>query len=139
MNVVEQIKKDEGFSEKPYRCTSGKLTIGYGFNLDAGMKERYASWLLMQEIQESELDLINLFGRLTWDTFNEVRQNAFINMRYQLGPGGFRTFEKMIDAARRHHWGIVQSEALESKWAEVDSPSRAQRIAFELGDGISFE
>ena len=32
--LIAQLKIDEGFRGKPYRCTAGKLTIGFGRNLD---------------------------------------------------------------------------------------------------------
>ena len=32
--LIEDIKYEEGYRQFPYRCTEGKLTIGYGFNLD---------------------------------------------------------------------------------------------------------
>ena len=31
------IEQEEGYSPHTYRCTSGALTIGIGYNLDAGM------------------------------------------------------------------------------------------------------
>ena len=37
--VIELLKKHEGFRDHVYRCTAGKKTIGYGYNLDANPKE----------------------------------------------------------------------------------------------------
>ena len=34
MNAIELIKYHEKYRRFPYRCTAGKLTIGYGWNLD---------------------------------------------------------------------------------------------------------
>ena len=43
MITVEQIKKHEGYKQYPYYCTGGKLTIGYGRNLDEnGINEEEA-------------------------------------------------------------------------------------------------
>ena len=39
---VELIKKFEGFSDKPYRCPAGKLTIGYGHVIQPE-RERFRS------------------------------------------------------------------------------------------------
>jgi len=33
--TVSLVKLHEGFNEKLYKCTEDKLTIGYGFNLEA--------------------------------------------------------------------------------------------------------
>jgi len=32
--ILEQLVRHEGLRLKAYRCTTGKLTIGYGRNLD---------------------------------------------------------------------------------------------------------
>ena len=32
--IKKQLVRHEGLRLKPYRCTAGKLTIGYGRNLD---------------------------------------------------------------------------------------------------------
>ena len=32
--LIERVKKHEGFETKPYKDTVGKLTIGYGRNLE---------------------------------------------------------------------------------------------------------
>ena len=34
MDVVELLKRHEGYSRTVYRCTAGRQTIGYGRNLD---------------------------------------------------------------------------------------------------------
>ena len=31
MELLERIKHHEGFRSRPYTCTQGHLTIGYGF------------------------------------------------------------------------------------------------------------
>ena len=47
MNLTDRVKMHEGLRLKPYRCTSGKLTIGYGRNIeDNGITEAEASFLL---------------------------------------------------------------------------------------------
>ena len=46
-DLIEDLKRDEGFRSHPYRDTVGKLTIGYGRNLDdVGISEREAEQLL---------------------------------------------------------------------------------------------
>jgi GH24 family phage-related lysozyme (muramidase) len=32
-DLISEIKKDEGFRAKPYKCSEGFLTIGYGSKL----------------------------------------------------------------------------------------------------------
>ena len=34
MDIIQSIINDEGFRSRPYKDTAGKLTIGYGLNID---------------------------------------------------------------------------------------------------------
>ncbi len=54
--------KHEGHRLRPYRCTSGKLTIGVGRNFeDCGITEQEAKEVLQNDILRCELELINTF------------------------------------------------------------------------------
>jgi len=35
--LIAELKRHEGFSEKMYKCPAGYNTIGYGWNVDAGI------------------------------------------------------------------------------------------------------
>ena len=50
-NLIAQLKRHESLELKPYKCTSGKLTIGVGRNLeDIGITEQEAELLLLNDI-----------------------------------------------------------------------------------------
>ena len=50
--LIEQLKRHEGIKLTPYKCTSDKLTIGVGRNLeDVGISEQEAEMLLQNDIQ----------------------------------------------------------------------------------------
>jgi len=132
--LYEMIRRHEGLRLFPYQCTEGEWTIGYGRNLeDKGISRDEANLLLENDISECELDLNRMFA------FNEVvrlssRRNALIDMRFQLGAGGFRAFTKMIEAIRQRDWDTAADEALNSLWAQ-QTPERAQEIAKMLREG----
>ena len=51
--VAHLIKKHEGLSLKPYKCTAGKLTIGYGRNIeDKGISQEEAERFLDDRLYE---------------------------------------------------------------------------------------
>ena len=137
MNLATRLRKDEGLRLHVYRCPAGRWTIGYGRNVDPnggkGITKIEAEILLHNDVVEVEKDLRQAFPG--WDEFDQVRQLALANMRYQLGPGGFRGFKKMIAFAKRQEWMRAFGEALDSRWA-VQDPNRAQRVARELRDGV---
>ena len=50
--VMEELKKEEGFRAKVYKCTAGKNTIGFGRNLDDnGITYEEAEYLLKNDIK----------------------------------------------------------------------------------------
>ena len=51
--MIRQLALHEGLRLKPYKCTSGALTIGYGRNLDArGITEAEAEMMLSHDIDD---------------------------------------------------------------------------------------
>ena len=50
-NVVDEIKKHEGFRSKVYKCTEGYDTIGYGFAIkDLELDEDVSTLILMKKL-----------------------------------------------------------------------------------------
>lgn len=139
MNLADQIMADEGYVRYAYICPAGDLTIGYGRNISEngpGISETEARILLGHDLAECDVDMGRLFTWDFWTTLDMVRRNALTNMRYQLGPAGFRGFRNMIAAIKHKQWGLAAQHALDSRWA-VQTPRRAQRIAEELRDGVA--
>lgn len=139
MEPIERIKLDEGFRPYPYLCTGGALTIGYGRNIDRdsgglGLREIEASFMMRNDLIEAERDLQEIFPG--WSEIDPVRQGAFLNMRFQLGGAGFRSFRNMIEAAKRGAWSLASGHALDSRWA-YQTPSRAYRVVEEIKNGVS--
>ncbi len=57
--IKEQLVRHEGLGLKPYRCPAGKLTIGYGRNLDdTGISKAEAYELLSNDIRCCEEQLL---------------------------------------------------------------------------------
>lgn len=119
----------------PYRCTSGKLTIGIGRNLDDnGITEQEAMILLHNDIVRVKNQLSHLPEYLNLD---EVRRTVLANMCFNLGIGGLRTFKKMLSALDHGDYDKAADEMLESKWAHQVG-KRAVRLARQMRTG-SFE
>jgi len=131
--VRQMLIKDEGLRLKPYRCTAGKLSIGVGRNIeDKGISEKEAVFLLGNDISECVDDLSSLF-----DDFLQLPENiqhVLINMRFQLGPKGFRGFRMMIKAVKAADWPEMIRQMKDSSWY-VQTPNRANRL-IRLVEGL---
>ena len=128
------LKRHEGFRGKPYHCTAGKLTIGYGRNLDdVGITQEEAEILLSKDIQQAIRNAMDIFPALS--KYTENRQIALINMVFNLGKTRFLGFVNMIKAIKKDYWMSASVEALDSKWARKDVGNRAIEIAEMLRKG----
>lgn len=139
MKVAEYVKRWEGFSSKPYRCPAGKLTIGYGRNIQdnpitseelrqifpifmnseaykklyEGITEAQAEILLVSELRRTQQQLY----MLDWYyNLSDLRQMVIQDMAYNLGLNGLLRFRKMIKKLRREEWTEAAFELKSSKY-----------------------
>lgn len=134
----ESIKRHEGLRLKPYRCTAGALTIGYGHNLDDnGISIEAAELLLEQDIDEATRHAIAWIGDPGfWSSIEAERQAVIIEMMFNMGPNRLQTFKRFRSAILRSEWVKAAREMLDSKWARQDvSPSRSATLALQMETG----
>ena len=126
------IEQEEGYSPHTYRCTSGALTIGIGYNLDAGMPFDEAVLLMRHRIDKIRRALLE---RLEWfPKLNEARQAALLSMAYQMGLSGLLSFKRTLASIAAGDYEQASREMLDSKWAR-QTPGRAQRTAYMMRYG----
>ena len=124
--AAQLIKKHEGLRLKPYKCTAGKLTIGYGRNLeDNGISQYEAEQMLFNDIQNCYAECIKLS---CWNKLNETRQAVLIDMCYNLGITRLKQFKKMLAALEVGAYNRASAEMLDSKWAR-EVKTRATELA----------
>ena len=133
LNATEAyIHDEEGYRAKPYRCTSGALTIGIGYNLDAGMPFDEAVLLMRHRIDKIRRALLE---RLEWfPKLNEARQAALLSMAYQMGLSGLLSFKRTLASIAAGDYEQASRAMLDSKWAR-QTPERAQRTAYMMRYG----
>lgn len=130
----EHLKLEEGLRLKPYKCTSGKLTIGIGRNLDdKGISEKEAEMLLDNDITECIEALVKIFPNFY--LFSKARKVALISMIFQLGEGGFKKFKATIEAINNGDFKLAAAHARNSLWAK-QTPNRAKRVTEMLELGV---
>lgn len=143
MNIaITILKKEEGWRNKPYYCSEGYPTIGYGFKL--GEKNTpLPSFFLPLEVGEvwltSEVGDVysRLFNRL--EGLNAVRAAVLVSMAFQLGTVGLYKFKRMWAALEASDYDKASKEMLDSLWAS-QTPQRARRHAemMKTGELLSF-
>ncbi|AMO55644.1 hypothetical protein GZ77_09070 [Endozoicomonas montiporae] len=133
MKAEDLIRHHEGFRSRPYRCTAGKLTIGYGRNIeDNGITRDEAEQLLANDVYDCRQVLIR--NLLFWDQLDRVRQTVLVDMCFNLGWPKFSQFRKMINALALRDFSLAAKEMLESRWAK-QVPNRAGRLIKMMATG----
>jgi len=131
-SLIGRVKLHEGLRLKPYKCTAGKTTIGYGRNLDdVGLSNEEAEYLLMHDLEsaEKEAEKLDCYKKL-----NQNRKDILIEMVFNLGYPRLCGFKKMIQALDRGDYDGAANEMLDSKWAR-DVGDRANTLAYFMRIG----
>ena len=124
--AAELIKKHEGLRLKPYTCSAGKLTIGYGRNLeDNGISLYEAETLLHNDIQNCYAACVKF---PFWNQLSEVRQAVLLDMCFNMGISRLKGFQKMLACLGRGDYLSASKEMLNSHWAR-QVKSRATELA----------
>lgn len=135
MDAESLIKRHEGLRLRAYLDTKGKLTIGYGLNLDAAaakaicaqLKLNYVSIRNGQAITEADADAIfviqlkavNSQARAIFSKFQTMPANAqavIQDLLFNLGIAGFLQFHDTIEAMQVQDWQAAADHLTDSLW-----------------------
>ena len=131
--LIQELKKFEGLKLKAYRCPQGKLTIGYGHNLDDnGIPQEIADRLLEIDIMSAITDAMRFVKN--FKELNQIRQEVIIQMAFQLGYTTLNYFTKTRTAIETELFELASREMLDSLWAR-QTPSRAILLANRMKTG----
>jgi lysozyme len=130
---IVKLKNHEGLRLKPYTDTVGKLSIGYGRNLDdVGISYDEATVMLDTDLNRNTA----LARRLDWfDSLDPVRQDIVVMLIFSMGIGGFSTFHNMIQAIKDRNWSVAAYELSNSKWATQVQKERKYALTNALEKG----
>lgn len=130
--AVSRLKVDEGFRAQKYLDTVGKTTIGYGFNVDAGISQFAAAALLAAQATERAQQLAIYWW---WAGLDDVRASVIVEVAFNDGLNGLLHFPKMLAAVGAKDWPTAALELLDSDAARA-LPSRYQVLAQILRSGF---
>ena len=134
--LFDDLERDEGLRLSAYRDTVGRWTIGYG----------HAEGVVAGEVwslQEAQTTLNEDVGRSVagldhalawWRTLDDVRQDALVEMGFNMGVATLLTFTHALKYLESGDWANASAAFLLSKWAGQVG-RRAQRLAFMVRHG----
>ena len=135
-SLIDMVKRHEGLRLKAYKDSLGFLTVGYGHLC---LKKEYdtitqdkAEELLKHDLLVAAESFANIFPYPKW--FSQNRQDALIDMIFQLGSEGFRHFKKAIGHIDMAQWPEAAADFRDSLWAK-QTPTRAEEICKLIEEG----
>ena len=128
-SVQAWIKQDEGLKLETYVDTTGHLTVGWGRNLQNGIRLDEAELMFQNDLAQTVNELLQQpwYGSLPHNV-----QTALINMNFNLGITKLLEFKDMITALEHKNYRAAAQAALNSLWAK-QVPNRAKEIAVMIG------
>jgi len=102
-----RLQTEEGFRAFKYIDTTGHETIGYGFNIDAGITRHAASALLQEQVAE----LSDTLQQYPWyAALDPVRASVVLDIAFNQGIAGLLHYPHMIAALSRQDWASAATE-----------------------------
>ena len=82
--LLDLIRRHEGYRTHPYICSAGKTTIGVGHNLtDKGLPAHIIEELFLLDITDAINDADSCVQNIRF--LSEARQNVIVDMVFNLG------------------------------------------------------
>ena len=133
--LIEQLKRHEGVRTHAYQCTANMTTVGVGRNIDEdgglGLSVDEIEFLLKNDIKRCKQELITL----PWfPEIDSVRQDALINLCFNLGITRLLGFKNALNAMSVGDYEKAAEEFLDSRWA-VHVGNRALDVAHMIRTG----
>jgi len=133
MDIIAQLKRDEGYNPKPYKDSLGKLTIGYGTLIEDGLDQEECEWLLRHRYEVRAK--MPVAQQLPWTHgLDDARLGAIENLAYNMGIYGLLSFKNMLACLQSGDNAGASRHLLDSKYAAQVGP-RAHRLALQLETG----
>ena len=143
IELINELKIEEGFRANVYQCSEGVDTIGYGFNvkylskdelaLNGGfiepMSEEVATKILEAKVSKLIKSVDEVYSWI--DNLPEVVKIGIYDMIYQLGIKGFGSFVNTQKYLKALDYPKAIENIKNSKWAK-QTPRRANNLIKRL-------
>lgn len=133
MKLKADLLSSEGMRLKPYRDTTGNLTIGVGHNLDSdGITQEEADYIFEDDMEKvlHELDKFPQYQNMR----DDVRSMVIDEMAFNMGVNKVMKFKAMWEAIGNKDWEGAADAMLDSRWARQVG-TRAIRLANVMRSG----
>jgi lysozyme len=130
-DLKDWIKNCEGLDLHTYVDTNGHITVGWGRNLENGIRLDEAELMFKNDLAQTVSEL----HQHTWFFYLPPGvRNALINMNFNLGITKLLEFKDMITALEKKDYTSAAKAVLDSVWAK-QVHQRATDVALMISEG----
>lgn len=119
-NLAADITRDEGRERSAYQDSRGYWTIGVGHLIDGrrggGISDAIIDAILQEDVAAKKAQLTDQIP--WWTTLDDVRQDALVNMAFNLGVDGLLQFEHFLGALHAGDYASAAASMMQSLWAK---------------------
>lgn len=125
--TINRIKQNEALRLRLYPDSVGKLTIGWGHNIqDKGISQAVADMMFDEDLHDAEADLLR---ELPWTTMlDPVRKEVLVEMSFNMGIKSLLTFKATLSALQTGDYKQAAGHMLDSLWHKQVG-ARAETLA----------
>ncbi len=144
--ALDLVKESEGFKAERYLCPAGKVTQGYGRNLEAHplteeeeneldydgtVSEETATKWALKELVECEMKLSQ---NIIYSKLSPTRKAVLLDMCFNIGFSGLMKFKKMWFALGNRDFAEASRQMKDSNWY-VQVGNRSKRNVILIAQG----
>jgi lysozyme len=118
---------DDATGFPPEKTWQGKLTVGYGWNIeDTTLPPEIAKLILRHQVSVTVLQCELSFA--WFKTLSPNRKRAVVNLAYNMGIAGLKTFKRALTAMSAEMYQTAADHFLDSRWREQVGEERANFV-----------
>jgi len=130
--LKKRIKKNEGFSNKPYKDILGNATIGYGHLIkkkETFFNKKNSPKKYLTTIFNNDFDIaLNNYKKNIFKNYHSPKDKELVvEMIFQLGIKNVLKFKKMILNLNQQKKHMVALEMMKSQWYK-QTPKRVENL-----------
>jgi len=153
MLTASLVRRHEGLRLTAYRDSVGKLTIGYGFNLDAGAARAICASLKLgyeairngspiteaqaDAILDLQLGMVNAQAKTLFPNFSQMPadvQSVVQDLIFNMGLAKFSSFDETVPALQQGKYAEAADLLEKTLWYKETKSRAVEDVALLRGD-----
>ena len=138
-NIIRLLRRHEGVEPYAYKDHLGYITVGVGRCLEKdvgmGLSDDEIDYLLRNDIVRVQEELSEEYDWFA--DLDQVRQEAMINLSFNLGATRLRGFRNALAAMAEEDYETAANEFMDSKWSSQVG-KRAYEVTQMIRTGENF-